>query len=127
MAIAFIWDEKYNVGDKTINKQHQQLFKIGNEIQYAKLSEAGKYVMKLLKYTKNHFAHEEAYMKKNDYPELEQHKEMHDELIIKLGEISSGFINNEDDFAQFKSFVYEWLTNHILHEDKKFFEYEKGK
>ena len=127
MSITFIWEEKFNVGDDAINKQHQYLFEIGNNIQQAKLHEAGKYVMKLFSYTKNHFKAEEAHMKSLGYPDLDKHREIHDNLITKLSEITADSISTEEEFSGFKSFVYEWLTRHILNEDMKYFEFEKSK
>ena len=125
MSIAFIWNEKYDVGNEEINQQHQYLFEIGNQIQNAELTEAGKYVMKMFKYTKDHFSKEEAHMKALGFPELEEHKELHEKLITKLSEVSAGFIKNQDEFTRFKTFVYEWLTKHILYEDKKYFDYSR--
>ena len=126
MSELFIWDEKYDVGDEVINNQHKNLFEIGKEIRKAEFAEAGKYVMKLFKYTKEHFKFEEDHMKSIDYPELAQHKILHDDLITKLSEISVNFINNGEDFENFKKFVYEWLTNHVLVHDKKYFDFSKA-
>ncbi len=123
MAIKFIWEDKYNVGDEEINRQHQFLFELGNEIQDAHINDAGRYVMKLIRYSKDHFINEEAHMKKIGFPEVERHKKLHDELVAKLSEISANFIKDEEDFVKFKSFVYQWLTEHILHEDKKYFDF----
>ncbi|MFP4548408.1 MAG: bacteriohemerythrin [Fidelibacterota bacterium] len=123
MGIKFIWENKYNVGDEEINNQHQYIFQLGNEIQEAPLNDAGRYVLKLIRYSKKHFIHEEAHMKTIGFPELERHKELHDKLIAKLGDISADFIKNEDEFAAFKNFLYQWLIDHILYEDKKYFDF----
>ena len=125
MPNLFIWDEKYDVGDDVINEQHQALFAIANNIQKSELQEAGRYVMKLFKYSKEHFRTEEDHMESIGYPELEAHRELHDNLITKLSEISVNFIQNGEDFQKFKDFVYAWLNNHVLKEDKKYFEFSK--
>ncbi len=123
MGVSFIWKEKYNVGDQEINRQHKYLFQLGNEIQEAHINDAGRYVMKLIRYSKDHFAHEEDHMETIGYPNLEQHKKLHDELVAKLSEISANFIKDDDEFAKFKSFLFQWLTDHILYEDKKYFDF----
>jgi hemerythrin len=126
MTNFFVWDEKYDVGDDVINNQHKNLFEIANNIQQAKMYESGKYVMQLFTYTKKHFRTEEDHMEAIGFPELEKHRVLHDNLIIKLSEISVNFIQNEEDFQKFKDFVFNWMNTHVLKEDMKYFEYSKN-
>lgn len=44
MAIVFVWKEKYEVGEPTLDKQHRYLFDLGNEIQTVDKSQAKPYV-----------------------------------------------------------------------------------
>jgi len=127
MPIAFIWEEKFNVGDDEINRQHKYIFELANKVQNATLYESGKYIMELFKYSGTHFKHEEQQMKEVGFPGLYKHIELHDELITKLSEISLNFIKTEQEFTDFKNFIYNWITQHILADDMKYFEFEKLK
>ncbi len=55
MGVMFEWEDKFSVGNEKIDKQHQYLFRLGNEIIKSDESECKHYIMELFKYTKAHF------------------------------------------------------------------------
>jgi len=119
MSIVFVWKEEYAVGVPELDKQHQCLFDIGNEIQTVGKKQARKYIMKLYQYATAHFKTEEDHMKLINYPDVENHKKLHDRLITDLNSISKDFSN--ESFDEFKTFLHTWLIDHILNKDKKYF------
>ena len=119
MGIVFVWNEKYAVGETKLDNQHRYLFDLGNKIESANESEAKAYIMKLYKYAIAHFTAEETHMKKIKYPDLENHRKLHDKFITDLNLIAENFSN--ESFEKFKSFLYSWLIQHILNEDNKYF------
>jgi len=119
MGIVFVWKEKYAVGEPELDNQHRYLFDLGNEIQSADKSQAKAYVMKLYKYATAHFTSEETHMKQIKYPDLENHRKLHDKFITDLNSISENF--SSESFEEFKRFLYSWLIDHILNEDNKYF------
>ena len=125
MSIKFIWEERYSVGNSKLDQQHQRLFDLGNEIQDASVKDVKKYVMELYKRTREHFKYEENHMKEIDFPDVRQHEEMHNELITRLNEIAEKDFGTDESFDRFKAFLYDWLVNHILNQDKKYFDYYK--
>jgi hemerythrin len=127
MSIKFVWDESYSVGNEVIDSQHRRLFDLGNEIQNIQLSEVTKTIMKLYKHTREHFDTEEQHMKVIGYPKLEQHRELHNDLISGLNDLVKKPINTDVGFESFKKFVYDWIIDHILNHDKKYFEFYQEK
>jgi len=78
----------------------------------------------LISLTNWHFKHEERLMLKYDYPEFEDHKEDHKELIDSSRELQKKFVSqgkiltNEDI-----EYLELWLTRHILTTDMRLGQY----
>lgn len=129
------FEEKFLVGVKHIDRQHHQLFEILGKVHDALLANdpsAGptisQAVVELLDYTHTHFASEEETMARAGYPALADHQELHSSLLTQVRELE---IRTEFD-SQFRpselaSFLYGWLADHILAEDKKFGDYCRSK
>ena len=126
MSVKFLWEENYSVGNSKLDQQHQRLFRLGNEIQDANIKEAKKYIMELYKHTREHFKFEENHMKEIGFPDVKQHREMHDGLIARLNDIVEKDFGTDESFRRFKAFLYDWLINHILNQDRKYFDYYKN-
>ena len=58
-------------------------------------------------------------LKQIKYPDVENHRKLHDKFITDLNKISEEFSN--ESFDEFKTFLYTWLIDHILNEDNKYF------
>ena len=123
------WSTEYSVAVEAIDKQHQQLFAMLNELHDA--MEAGKgtqtapgILKKLVEYACEHFALEEALMAEAHYPELDRHKAEHDKLTsqvaIMLQDIESGKTVLSMKLLQF---LRSWLQDHIAGCDKKYMSY----
>ena len=123
MPIKFVWDNSYSVGNEVIDSQHRRLFDLGNEIQSIQLSEVTRTIMNLYKHTRQHFDTEEQHMKAIGYPKLEQHRELHNGLISGLNNLIEKPINTNIGLEGLKKFVYNWIIDHILNHDKKYFEF----
>jgi hemerythrin len=119
MGIKFIWTDDYSVGDEILDNQHKHLFELGNQIQDTDKSSARKYVMELYKYIRTHFIHEERHMQSSQYPFIEKHKTLHEQLITDLNELTQNF--TIDDFDLLVVFLHDWFIKHVLMEDKKYF------
>ena len=69
MSIQFVWEEKFSVGNEDIDTQHKGLFSLGNELFEASRTQSIKpIIMRLYKYTREHFSSEEEMMKRIGYP-----------------------------------------------------------
>ena len=80
----------------------------------------------LRRYAVEHFQSEEAFMKKHEYPGIEDHKKHHEEFIEKFDALadqfntfgsSQGLADEALDMTQ------NWLADHISEEDTQFAEH----
>lgn len=79
------------------------------------------HLLTLYGYTHRHFAHEEDVMRKCRFPEVEEHRALHAELISELDDLIEAF-DTEPAFELSEktlSFLQGWLLQHILVDDKK--------
>lgn len=126
MNAQFAWNEKYSVGDSEIDNQHKSLFELGNRISNsASTHDIKPDVMRLFKYTREHFKAEEAMMKRIGFPLAAEHAKLHDDLITKLSDVTSIPLDTDDNIDAFKKFIFEWLIDHIMNEDNKYFRFSR--
>ncbi len=126
MSVEFKWDSSYSVGDKLLDEQHRRIFNLGNEISNIDSANIKKAIMKLFKHTREHFDHEEELMREVEFPGFEEHRELHNDLIEKLGKIElKSPDNNHSNSYVFRKLVYNWIIDHIMNQDKIFFNYYK--
>jgi hemerythrin len=133
MKIEFInWNESLSVCIKEIDKQHKHFIEIINQAYKAHF-EKNKNLMNdtlndLIEFARIHFSTEENYFKKWDYPFAEEHMEEHEKLLLKVLEFKEKFDSGKCDCDKFLEFLKDWLENHLMTNDKKYFKYfhEKG-
>lgn len=130
----FVWDAKYTLNIAEIDRQHQNLFALFNELYEAMQEGHGNDVVghvldSVLDYTNYHFAYEEKLLGQYGYPDEAPHRAEH----AKLGEQARLLVQklqagqNHVAMATLK-FLCDWLNNHILGSDRKYaaFLIEKG-
>lgn len=119
------WDEEYSIGIKNIDTQHKKLFSIVNRLYL--LEENSKNLKEELRavlhdfsdYTKTHFQEEEEYMRSIGYDKLQEHIELHQELIDYLNKIIKTPANLNIIKAKIKVISKRALVHHIINEDIK--------
>lgn len=116
-----VWKDKYNVGNETIDSQHQYLVSLINRIDDKK--DTGKLnVLKLFKdmsvYAEKHFSDEELIMKDVSYTNYLEHQKEHYNFIKKLNELYKKIESDEEIIEEILFFLSDWLVNHILIRDK---------
>ena len=116
--MAITWDERYRIDDEEINAQHQTLFDLVNALMDAKGdSELTLCVIHLFKYTRQHFAYEEALMREVKFPFYEQHLLMHDALVSRLGALGTSIAKGEVNRPEIESLIMDWALGHIPNAD----------
>jgi len=109
-----------------IDEQHRQWIDIMNDLHLALMNNRGSEVIEktiadLLNYTKSHFSCEEALMKKMNYPEFSRHRAQHKSLKEEISKLQRDYLSNELILSsQVMSRLKNWLTEHILTEDRKY-------
>ncbi len=129
----FVWSDKYSVGVREFDAQHQQLVKIMNELFDAMSSNKAKDVLgkilgELVTYTKTHFSNEERYMQTYAYPGLADQKREHEAFVKKIQDFHTSF--NAGKLAlsiEMSSFLKNWLIQHISGTDRKYQEFFNAK
>jgi hemerythrin len=118
------WNESYRVGDEKIDAQHCYLFAAAEELVQTSGREALTVcMMRLFRYVRQHFRHEEEVMRQSGYPGWEAHVLMHDDLIERLSVLSRAIHDDRWTPAGIEDFMNTWLVGHILHEDRKLARY----
>jgi hemerythrin len=131
---AFEWKSDYSVGDAAIDRQHQQLIAILNDLA-AQLQATGArpgddaqaLFDRLARYVTEHFAYEEQRMADAGYPPelLGAHRREHDLMLRKVQEFEQVFGQGDPEaLARMMPFLYgEWLIHHICGTDKDYAPY----
>jgi len=122
------WTNDLFVGIELIDGQHKMLIKHLNDLSQSLESHQGPTKIAttlnfLIDYTHFHFTAEEKHMVANDYPELENHKKMHEAFRTSLTNIEEDF--EEDGATQsladsIDTLLVKWLFEHIREVDVAF-------
>ncbi len=114
-----------------MDKQHMRLVALLNSV-YEFLKEGKKeealelFEKELLRYVDHHLSEEEKFMEEIGYPELDQHKKVHEifrrEIYNLIPYVKSG---DPKAFRQALSYAWGWLYTHIAKTDKKYGIYAK--
>ena len=100
------------------DKQHQVLFEVIDLI--AEKQSDGNVLQKLRYYAENHFAIEEEYMDKLQYPGRDAHIRAHDQFRKELETMVEQQEGYDRHFERLLSiFLSEWLQRHVFGIDKK--------
>ncbi len=92
-AALIAWRSKYEQGVFIIDEQHRAIIAVINSLYYAMQNNHGidmlhPVVGMIAEYTRIHFETEEAFHRKCDFPDAEQHHSLHLELIRKMSKIA---------------------------------------
>ena len=88
-------------------------------------SDIGKIFDELVQYTASHFSDEEALQARANYPDINNHKEVHKKLVAKVLEYGEQLKAGKLQAADLMRFLSDWLINHIQGTDSKYVPYVK--
>lgn len=128
------WSESYSVKIAEIDRQHQKLIAMINDLNDAMKEGKGKNVLGkiisgLASYTKTHFKTEERYFDRYNYPGTETHKKEHEKFVQTVRNFQQEFENGQIMLTiDVMSFLSDWLVKHIKGSDQKYSQFlnEKG-
>ena len=126
-AALIAWKPKYEQGVFIIDEQHRAIIAVINSLYYAMQSNHGSDMLHPVigmidEYTRIHFETEEEFHGKCGFPDAEQHRSLHRELIRRMSKIGRKSAENKDPY-QFMQFLRDWWNHHICNEDRVFHEY----
>lgn len=125
MATGLEWNEEYRLGISQIDEQHQYLFEIVAQIANLDALTSTKEELKsilgeLSRYMNEHFNDEEVYMQRIGFPEYENHRKLHREII----EFVNTSVTNSPTLGmirtKLKFIIKKALIDHIVIEDMKY-------
>jgi len=134
-----LWKDNYELGVPHIDEQHKELFRRVEsflqvlrsknrwEDKIPKLNETLEFMKR---YVVEHFHDEEEYQRSINYPGYEFHKQLHDDMVNYVGEVSKRYEqsnNNEQLMQEFGGRLLAWLINHVAAEDQRIADYAKKK
>ena len=125
------WQDAFSVGSELIDNQHKGLVDMTNSLfqsceRHDEMLSFMRTIQKAVNYAKTHFATEEKFMQKTNYPEYALHKSQHDSFVAEVLKQVKKFEENACTPLDFALFLKEWLLNHIAVSDKKYSPYLKN-
>ena len=121
------WRDTYNTGVDQFDREHHKIVELINAMFLAirnksNLEEVSPLLEEVLDYTSYHFDNEEKVMRDTNYPELETHIEEHRKLKEQSLQFKELLKENfSEQSIKFYRFLRDWLINHILDCDKKYY------
>jgi hemerythrin len=129
----FAWNENLSVNVKEFDEHHKKLIDLINQLHDAMGQGKGQMELysifdKLIAYTRMHFASEERLMAKLGYPALAAHHALHEALTQKVVDYQAEFKKGQLGVSlKVSVFLKDWLTSHIMKEDKQYSSFFKSK
>lgn len=138
------WNDDYSINLAEVDRQHQQLFNLINELHEAMMAGRIECTMttvvhelatmvtvlkELMNYTSYHFSTEENYMVAHAYPECDAHRGAHRQFVERVQAFKRDFDDGQALHpVEIVEFIRDWWRSHILVVDKKLgaFLNEKG-
>ncbi|MBF0370173.1 MAG: hemerythrin family protein [Magnetococcales bacterium] len=118
------WNPAWNVGIGVIDEDHKRLIGIINRLRDAqmKTTMVRQLLPALIAYTATHFNRERKLLEKAGYPRVEEHIVEHQFFIKRLSIIKREMESLSDPKLpkEVETFLFEWLYQHIMIEDKQF-------
>jgi|SRR5471030_2389817 len=120
--------EEYKIGVEQIDEQHKKLFELADQAyrllkddfsldKYDKIVDI---INELKEYTIFHFKSEEDYMESINYKKLFTQKIEHEKFIKAIEGVDLRHIdeNQDESLVKILNYLNDWLTEHILKNDK---------
>ncbi|WP_305044822.1 bacteriohemerythrin [Geoalkalibacter sp.] len=125
-AVLMRWSDDLSVGIAHIDRQHQKLVEMVNQMFAAMKSGQGDAMLgdilaQLVDYTQKHFFEEERLMKSHQFPDFEEHKAAHAHLVGQVADFQQKFKAGKVSVSSdLFNFLKGWLINHIQGTDKNY-------
>jgi diguanylate cyclase (GGDEF)-like protein/hemerythrin-like metal-binding protein len=127
-VIKLTWQEAYECGEPTIDREHQELFELGNALIAASIERTASIgsikppLDDLLAHVAQHFADEEALLALHGYERLASHKQAHRRLLARAGELQAAAEAGKATLGDIVNFLAnDVVTRHIFSVDRDFF------
>ncbi|MDD2686513.1 MAG: bacteriohemerythrin [Gallionella sp.] len=118
------WDDKLRIGNDLIDDEHRLMVMLCKKLDCAIRENVPKNqlvrtVLEMKKFTEFHFVSEENLMLEIGYPGYAMHEQIHSQLLQQLDAVAGRINHGIADPQETLEFIWQWLGNHIEHEDMK--------
>lgn len=120
-----VWTPECKTGFEEIDSQHRLLFAICNELldieNPNKQQDEIRYLFHhLIDYVDKHFATEEAFFQKHNYPGFKEHHDRHEEIKKEITHTIKESKSMTELKDKLDTMLENWIRVHVLIEDKKY-------
>ena len=129
VLIRIDWDETTNSGCSMIDDEHKAILErcnliVETALEQTSFDETLRNVEQLLVEMQQHFDDEIRILCEVNYPEVEKHQFIHEELLNQTKTVLQKTIKREISAVEFVTFLlYTVVEGHFKNEDVKYFEY----
>lgn len=132
MGGVFEWTQALDVGVLQMNEDHKKIIRLMNVLYEAYMKKANfpelqQHMSALTDFTVKHFKDEEAYLESIQFPGTATHKLIHQDLLAKFADHRRKFEVERTLDDAFFNFLRFWLSAHIRGIDAKYGEFAKTK
>jgi len=121
----FVWQDFYQMSDALIDKQHQEIFVLANQlVSSVNREELIKNIQSMYRHVKEHFDAEEELMEQLNFRQYKGHVREHNVMLEKLVEMDHKIMNDDWKQSDIQEFMDKW-GKHIIHSDIAFNAYLK--
>lgn len=127
-VIRLVWQEAYECGEPSIDREHRELFDLANVLLDASfnsmaLPDAFSIALdKLLAHIVRHFASEEAILARRDYAHLDSHKRAHAGLLARAGDLKSAVATGKTTLGDLVDFLANTVVaQHLFKADREYY------
>ena len=126
------WDGSLRCGVESVDRDHMRLTELLNQAYQDMMSgEGGHAAMRIVNelgtFAAKHFADEERLMTRIRYPQIDQHKKIHQELLDRFADLKRRHENGDPNAGrEIFDYLAGWLKNHTAKHDKAFVEFGRA-
>jgi hemerythrin len=120
------WVSEFEVGNEWVDLQHRYFLDLINRIakSFRETNDDDykrKLIIELHKYADFHFASEENIAISCGIPGINNHHQLHLDLLEDLNQYAENLDNGLTTIEEFLEFITDWFLVHTQHEDRKLF------
>lgn len=118
-----LWSDDLLVGNEAIDDDHRTLFglleRLHHDMSTGQINQETQSIVDALRnYAESHFAREEAFMRKIDYPHYTTHKAEHDRFVSEVCALQSRVARGARTAQlDIDMFLATWFREHVLVRD----------
>ena len=128
-AVSLRWKKNWECGEKNIDHQHRELFYLLSHLMKDSLEdidnrEVIEQINNIIEHLLFHFDYEESVLVEKNYEDVNNHKQIHGDLIRRTQEIRSLVSQGEINGLRAFSMIFEEVVaDHLLKDDIQYFSY----